>query len=407
MKFFKTAVIILIFLFPSSNILANVTHIDDQTYQDGGSGSNFLTGIEFNADGTKMFTVYLAADTGNSNIDFINEYDLSTPFDISTSTYAGDSERCNLANGWSAAAYEEKPDTTGDMAFSSNGLHIFIINRGLNNVDNDALWRYDLTKPFDVSTCTLAQEKDPDVSGALNGWRSGSIETYHKRNHAQGVAINPDGTKIFISFNATRDIAGKSSIREYSLSTPYDISTLTHVDSAGILLPNSAPSSNPDALSLSADGKKIFIVYHGTDGSDSTVEQYSLSSPYDTTDFNLDGALNVNDLVSDKSLTQGRAIAFSAKGFKMFVSDDHNLDASITEAIYEFNLACPFNLFGGTCASIAEDNDRMGMAEAQIELANRTVKLSTNSALNRLKWIRRNKDKQNLSNQNIKLNFFK
>ena len=405
MKFFKTAVIILIFLFHSSNILANVTHIDDQTYQDGGSGSNFLTGIEFNADGTKMFTVYLAADTGNSNIDFINEYDLSTPFDISTSTYAGDSERCNLANGWSAAAYEEKPDTTGDMAFSSNGLHIFIINRGLNNVDNDALWRYDLTKPFDVSTCTLVQEKDPDASEALNGWRSGSIGTSHKRHHAQGVTINPDGTKIFISFNATGGIAGKSGIREYSLSTPYDISTLTHVDSAGILLPNSTPSSNPDALSLSADGKKIFIVYHGTNGSDAIVEQYSLSSPYDTTDFNLDGALNVNDLVSDKSLTQGRAIAFSAKGFKMFVSDDHNGDASITEAIYEFNLACPFNLFGGTCASIAEDNDRMGMAEAQIELANRTVKLSTNSALNRLKWIRRNKDKQNLSNQNIKLNF--
>ena len=129
-----------------------------------------------------------------------------------------------------------------------------------------------------------------------------------------------------------------------------------------------------------------------------------MSSPYDTTDFNLDGALNVNDLVSDKSLTQGRAIAFSAKGFKMFVSDDQSQD-STTETMYEFNLVCPFNLFGGECASIAEDKDRMGMAEAQIELANRTVKLSTNSALNRLKWIRRNKDKQNLSNQNIKLNF--
>ena len=45
------------------------------------------------------------------------------------------------------------------------------------------------------------------------------------------------------------------------------------------------------------------------------------------------------------------------------------------------------------------------MAEAQIELAKRTINFSTNSALNRLKWIRRNKDKQNLSNQNIKLNF--
>ena len=93
-----------------------------------------------------------------------------------------------------------------------------------------------------------------------------------------------------------------------------------------------------------------------------------MSSPYDTTDFNLDGALNVNDLVSDKSLRQGRAIAFSAKGFKMFVSDDHSLDGDpSTEAIYEFNLACPFNLLEEH-ASIAEDNDRMGMAEAQQSL---------------------------------------
>ena len=408
MKFFRTAVTILIFLLPISNVLANVTHIDDQTFRDGGSGSGILNGIEFNSNGTKMFTIYSGASGNDNNIDFINEYDLSTPFDISTHTYRGDSERCNLANGYDSGSHQI-PKNAGDMSFSSNGMHIFVINRGTNGANDDALYRYDLTKPYDVSTCTLAQEIDPDQSGVeINGWRSGSIDTNFPRHHAQGVAISPDGTKIFISFNGTGegDASNKSGIREYSLSTPYDISTLTHVDTAGILLPNAVPSDNPDALSLSADGKKIFIVYHGTNGSDAIVEQYSLSSPYDTTDFNLDGALNVNDLVSDKSLTQGRAIAFSAKGFKMFVSDDHNLDSDpSTEAIYEFNLACPFNLFGGTCASIAEDNDRMGMAEAQIELANRTVKLSTNSALNRLKWIRRNKDKQNLSNQNIKLNF--
>ena len=409
----KTLILLLVFLLPVSYVFANVTHIDDQTFQDGGSGSSILTGIEFNSDGTKMFTVYSNASGNDNGIDFINEYDLSTPFDISTHTYAGDSERCNLANGWSAAAYEEKPDNTGDMVFSSNGMHIFVIERGTNGSNDDALWRYDLTKPFDVSTCSLVQEKDPDQTNStptkgveINGWRSGSIGTNTKKHFAQGVAISPDGTKIFISFNGagSGDASGKSGIREYSLSTPYDISTLAHVDSAGILLPNSTPSSNPDALSLSADGKKIFIVYHGTNPSDAIVEQYSLSSPYDTTDFNLDGALNLNDLVPDRSLKQGRSIAFSAKGFKMFVSDDQSQD-STTETMYEFNLVCPFNLFGGKCASIAEDKDRMGMAEAQIELANRTVKLSTNSALNRLKWIRRNKDKQNLSNQNIKLNF--
>ena len=291
------------------------------------------------------------------------------------------------------------------MVFSSNGMHIFVIERGTNGSDDDALWRYDLTKPFDVSTCALAQEKDPDASEALNGWRSGSIGTDTKKHHAQGVTISSDGTKIFISFNGagSGDASGKSGIREYSLSTPYDISTLTHVDSAGILLPNSTPSSNPDALSFSADGKRIFIVYHGTNTSDSTVEQYSLSSPYNTAHFNLDGAVNFNDLVPGRSLLQGRAVGFSAKGLKMFVSDDQSQDAS-TETMYEFDLACPFNLFAGKCNAITE-GDRIGVAEAQIEIAKRTIDQSTDTALNRLKWIRRNKDKQNLTNLNIDINF--
>ena len=69
------------------------------------------------------------------------------------------------------------------------------------------------------------------------------------------------------------------------------------------------------------------------------------------------------------------------------------------------DLVCPFNLFAGKCQSITEDSDRAGIAEAQMELAKRTINLSTNSVLNRLKWIKRNEDKQNLSNQNIKLNF--
>ncbi len=73
MKFFRTAVTILIFLLPISNVLANVTHIDDQTFRDGGSGSGILNGIEFNSNGTKMFTLYSAASGNDHNIDFINE----------------------------------------------------------------------------------------------------------------------------------------------------------------------------------------------------------------------------------------------------------------------------------------------------------------------------------------------
>ena len=137
-----------------------------------------------------------SASTGNDNIDFINEYDLSAPFDISTHTYAGDSERCNLANGYDSGVHQ-KPENIGDMTFSSNGMHIFTLNRGLNNVDTDVLYRYDLTKPFDVSTCTLAQQADAETSGALDDWRSGAI-TNANRHHMQGVAISPDLSLIHI-----------------------------------------------------------------------------------------------------------------------------------------------------------------------------------------------------------------
>ena len=52
-----------------------------------------------------------------------------------------------------------------------------------------------------------------------------------------------------------------------------------------------------------------------------------------------------------------------------------------------------------------QKKDRTGMALAQIEIAKRTIDHATDSAVNRLKWIRRNKDKQNLTNLNINFNF--
>ena len=108
MNFLKKILIIFFFLIPSSISLAQVTHVDNQTFEDG--GSSFLNGIAFNSDGTKMFTSY-SASTDNDSFNFINEYDLSTPFDISAHTYAGDSERCNLANGYDEAVHtaDKKP----------------------------------------------------------------------------------------------------------------------------------------------------------------------------------------------------------------------------------------------------------------------------------------------------------
>ena len=73
--------------------------------------------------------------------------------------------------------------------------------------------------------------------------------------------------------------------------------------------------------------------------------------------------------------------------------------------IYEYHLVCPFNIIAGKCPPVTENSVRTGIAEAQIMIAKRTIDHSTKSALNRLEWIRRNKDNQNLTNLNIDINF--
>ena len=374
MKFIKNFILILLFIFPISNSFgAMVTEVDsDQAYSflDGGGTIN---GIAFNSDGTKMFV------SRTSSTQFIIEYNLSTPFDISAATYAGDAARCELGT-----AATLNPANIGDMVISSDGLKMFFVQRAINNNDNsDRIYRYDLTKPYDISTCEYVADVNPDFSdtsydistAVSDPWRFGNLGDFNrvKRHHLQGIEINPDGTKIFLSFN---DASGSlDGIREYTLSTPYDLSTLSHVENAGILL----TQSNPDAIFFSANGKRIFV----TDHQRYTVAQYSLSKAYDTSSHVKDGEVVLNgNLITTKTANQTRALAFSAAGLKMFVSDDNDDDS-----IHEFDLVCPFNIIAGKCPPVTENNERTGIAIAQIEVATRTIEHSTDTALNRLKWI--------------------
>ncbi|MDA9877059.1 autotransporter outer membrane beta-barrel domain-containing protein [Candidatus Pelagibacter sp.] len=390
MKFIKNFILILLFILPISNSFgAMVTEVDsDQAYSflDGGGTIN---GIAFNSDGTKMFV------SRTSSTQFIIEYNLSTPFDISAATYAGDAARCELGT-----AATLNPANIGDMVISSDGLKMFFVQRAINNNDNsDRIYRYDLTEPYDISTCEYVADVNPDFSetsydistAVSDPWRFGNLGHFNrvKRHHVQGIEINPDGTKIFLSFN---DASGSlDGIREYTLSTPYDLSTLSHVENAGILL----TQSNPDAIFFSANGKRIFV----TDHQRYTVAQYSLSKAYDTSSHVKDGEVVIGNLITTKTANQTRALAFSAAGLKMFVSDDNGDDS-----IHEFDLVCPFNIIAGKCPPV-KNSVRTGIAEAQIMIAKRTIDHSTRSALNRLKWIRRNKDTQNLTNLNIDFNF--
>ena len=84
MNFIKKIILVLIFLFPITNsFAAMVTEVQNDDVENSTTTADFLTGIHFNKDGTKMFTLYQCNSEDSDNC-YVNEYNLSTPFDIST-----------------------------------------------------------------------------------------------------------------------------------------------------------------------------------------------------------------------------------------------------------------------------------------------------------------------------------
>ena len=362
------------------------TAVDDNS---GVTRSDHINGIHFNSDGTKMFTVSQRKVSAISSVyAHINEYDLSTPFNVSTKTYASDDEVCILNSG----------DTTSgpisaitDLEFSNDGLMLFVSRGNAKGTANDdRVFRFDLTSPYDVSTCAFAnQTSDLDTGTLQDGSNAGDI-TEGANNRLQGIEINNDGTKLFAIFHG--GTGQDTRLLEYQLSTAYDLSTISIITDAGIELNDEV--SNPQGIRFSPDGKRFWAVDHTSSSKD--VTQISLDVAFSTSSFTIDGTVSI------PINTQPRGIAFSAAGFKMYIGSDRDQDE---DEVYEFDLVCPFNIIEGNCPSITENNERTGMAIAQIEVATRTIEHSTDTALNRLKWIRRNKDNQNLTNLNLDLNF--
>ena len=89
-----------------------------------------MRGLTFNNDGTKMFTV---GDVNNR----VYEYDLSSPFDISSLSYTTD-------NYYTIASQEIHPR---EIKFNHDGTKMYI-----SGEDGDDINEYTLSSPFDISS---------------------------------------------------------------------------------------------------------------------------------------------------------------------------------------------------------------------------------------------------------------
>ena len=401
---FKGILIALIVFFLSicNSFSAMMTFSQKNNVNDTPTTINLASGVEFNSNGTKMFVSY--ANSSADNVAKVRTYNLTSPYDISTAEFAGSSENCELT-GVNIVGNRQ----LYDLEISNDGMKLLVASRHFNSdtADEQKAHVFNLSSPYDISSCALASQTS-DLNNAANthGSNAGDFGSSGRGNHKlQSLEISNDGMKLFLLFfdDASDGVGGR--LYEYELPSAYNLSSLSLVQSAGIKFTDSLATGidNPSGMRFSPNGKRLFITSHAHGGVQ-RVTQVSLSSAFDTSSFVIDGNVQVsnNSMSKDEKNEQPRGIAFNGFGLKLYLSGDKQ---HVTDEVYEYDLVCPFNIIEGKCPPISENAVRLGIAEAQVELAKRSISLSTNSALNRLKWIRRNKDKQNLSNQNIKLNF--
>ncbi|QXP68279.1 beta-propeller fold lactonase family protein [Polaribacter sp. AHE13PA] len=297
-------------------------------------------GLAFNNDGSELYVIGMTGDD-------INTYTFpsGSEFNLSLASYS---------SNFSIQTHEKEPQ---EVIFNDIGSKFYVI--GTDGIDVD---EYTLSTNFDfTSTVTY-----------LDSYK---IETIEKTTH--DVLFNADGTKMYVA----GDIL--DSVSQFSLSTPYDISTITFEDALsissqetfirGIQFNNigdrfyiigsqsddvgeyavsipfdlsstvthlgsydvNSDDSNPSSFTFNNDGSLLFVLGNTTD----RVIVYALSTNYDLSGIasGAIGSFSVN--VDDNEPT---GLAFNNDGTKFFITGDE------FKKVFEYTLITPFDLISRT-----------------------------------------------------------
>ena len=229
-------------------------------------------GLFFKPDGTKMYVI------GSTN-DNVNEYDLSAAWDISTASYSqnldissreinpfsvffksdgtkmyfvgvagGDINEYSLSTAWdvSTGSYTRRLDVTSQEStplgvfFKADGTKMYVV--GLNG---NAVFEYDLSTAWDISSATYLQSFSILVGTPTD------------------IFFKPDGAKMYIVGSLN------DAVNEYDLSTAWDVTTASSVQSFTV----AGKETEPYGLFFGDDGKKMYV----TGGSSDAVHQYNLT----------------------------------------------------------------------------------------------------------------------------------
>jgi len=222
------------------------------------------TGVFFKPDGLKMYVI-------GSSGDDVNEYNLSTAWDISTASYS---------QNFSVAGQETSPS---GVFFKPDGLKMYVIGSGRNTV-----FPYDLSTAWDISTASFTY---PTTEYFYIGTQDAN---------PTGLFFKPDGLKMYVIGTIGDDV------NEYDLSTAWDVSTASYSQNFYI----GTQEANPTDLFFKPDGLKMYVIGSTSDN----VNEYNLSTAWDVSTASYSQNFSV---AAEETFPNG--VFFKPDGLKMYV----------------------------------------------------------------------------------------
>jgi 6-phosphogluconolactonase (cycloisomerase 2 family) len=180
----------------------------------------------FKPDGTIMYTV------GN-NADRVNQWTLSTAWDVSTASYAS-----------KYISYASQSTAVEGLFFKPDGVTLYILGE-----NNNTVFQYTLSTAWDISTASYASKS----------FSVGSQDT-----GGSAVHFKSDGTAMFVVGTVSDNVF------QYTLSTAWDVSTASYASKT--IYVGNANTTQPMGMFFKSDGSKMYITGYISDA----VSQYNM-----------------------------------------------------------------------------------------------------------------------------------
>ncbi len=337
----------------SSNSFAFITFKQSKDISSDATG---LRQINFKPDGTIMYVTNRENDTV-SVVDSVIQYSLSTPFDISTATLTSSTRLTNI----------DKPHA---IHFKPDGKVMYVVDNGSLTIE-----QYNLTTAWDSST--LVHDDNFTISD---------------ENQLRSLAFKYDGTRMYVTGNETEVV------QQFTLSTPWDVTSATKDSTESPAL--TGKEAKPRSIQFNSDGTIFYIGGEGTD----SIHKYTLSTPWDVSTLEFSQSYSFSAQVSSSGNSIMAGFIFTANFTKLYITQDTDSRQSQTgvNTIYEYSVACAETI---TCLDASTNADVKAIIEANVESAKRIIQSNTLPIFHRMEWLRRHKNKDNLSNLNAEIDF--